>query len=111
MTPDGIKGNISEFLNRTGRTRTQLENELRDNLNKGLGGGYLSSLYQAYTTPVTTSTSVADIRGRTVYEDMILGSTLSDDLKIEMLGGADLRTKVTDDAGYEYTGVCRDSSF
>lgn len=104
MTPDGIKGNISEFLNRTGRTRTQLENELRDNLNKGLGGGYLSSLYQAYTTPVTTSTSVADIRGRTVYEDMILGSTLSDDLKSEMLGGADLRTKVTDDAGYEYTG-------
>ena len=105
ITPDGIVDvGLDAFLTRTGRTRTQLENELRDKAKTGAGAGYLGSLYQSYITPVTTSTSVADIRGRTVYEDMILSSTLSDDLKSEMLGGADLRTTVTDSSGYEYTG-------
>ena len=102
MTPDGIVGNVDTFLDRTGRTRTQLENELKDKISAGLGGGYLQNMYQEYTSsPITPLTPEANIKGRYMYEQSILGSTLDDKLKSEMLGGADLRPTIDYTFGYE----------
>lgn len=106
ITPEGIVGDPSTFLDRTGRSREQLENEMRDLVAAGQGSGYLASLYQSYTQPSTpfTDMSADEYKGRLVYENMILGSTLSDQLKSDMLGGADLRPTVTGDDGTTYTG-------
>lgn len=102
MTPDGIVGNVDSFLDRTGRTRTQLENELRDKTSAGLGGGYLQNMYQEYTSsPITPLTPEANIKGRYMYEQTILGSTLDDELKSKMLGGADLRPTIDYTFAYE----------
>ena len=102
ITPDGIVGDVDNFLDRTGRTRTQLENELRDKTSAGLGGGYLRNMYQEYTSsPITPSTPEANIKGRYMYEQSILGSTLDDELKSELLGGADLRPTIDYTFAYE----------
>jgi len=102
MTPDGIVGDVDNFLDRTGRTRTQLENELRDKISAGLGGGYLQNMYQEYTSsPITPLTPEANIKGRYMYEQSIIGSTLDDELKSELLGGADLRPTIDYTFAYE----------
>lgn len=101
MTPDGIVGNVDTFLDRTGRTRTQLENELRDKTSAGLGGGYLRDMYQEYTSsPITPLTPEANIKGRYVYEQSILGSTLDDSTKSQLLGFADLRPTIEYQVNY-----------
>lgn len=106
ITPEGIVGDPSAFLDRTGRSQEQLENEMRDLVAAGQGSGYLAGLYQSYTQPSTpfTDMSADEYKGRLVYENMILGSTLSDELKSDMLGGADLRPTVTGTDGTTYTG-------
>ena len=106
ITPDGIvSGGIDTFLQTTGRTITQLETELKDKTAAGLGGGYLGSLYQSYVgSPITPTTSFEEIKGRSIYEQTILNSTLSTDMKSKMLGGADLRPTVTGSDGTTYTG-------
>ncbi len=102
LTPDGIVGDVDTFLDRTGRTRTQLENELRDKTSAGLGGGYLGDLYRSYTsTPVTPTTSFDEIKGRYMYEESIINSSLSDELKSTLLGGADLRPTIDYTFAYE----------
>ena len=102
LTPDGIVGDVDSFLERTGRTRTQLENELRDKTSAGLGSGYLQNMYREYTSsPITPLTPEADIKGRYMYEQSILNSSLDDELKSELLGGADLRQTIDYTFGYE----------
>ena len=91
MTPEGIVGDPTNFLSRTGRTQEQLENELRDKMSQGQGRGFLGDMYTAYTTsPIRPGTPTADIKGRAMYEQYVLDSSLSDELKSDMLGGADL---------------------
>ena len=95
MTPEGIVGDPTNFLNRTGRTKEQLENELRDKMSQGQGRGFLGDMYTAYTTsPIRPGTPTADIKGRAMYEQYVLNSSLSDELKSDMLGGADLAPTV-----------------
>ena len=105
MTPDGIIGNIDNFLNITGRTKEQLSNEMADKIAAGEAGGHLRGLYQDYITPVTPTSSVTDIKGRFFYEETVLGSSLSDDLKSELLGGADLRPTI------DYTFAFEDGTY
>ena len=90
LTPDGILGDVAGFVKSTGRTQTQLINEMQDLTDSGKGGGYLGDAYESYVDNSTNVVNMSNnmIRGRSVYEDMILDSQMSTATKSSMLGGA-----------------------
>ena len=90
LTPDGIVGDVDGFVKSTGRTQTQLINEMQDLTDSGKGGGYLGDAYESYVDNSTNVVNMSNnmIRGRSVYEDMILDSQMSTATKSSMLGGA-----------------------